>query len=248
MSIFKKKQEDVDLELSSYINAFELKRNLWDSTAEEKVYRILRYYIHESYVVVPHVPFLEVFPIGGSIDHQTKELLRKKVATYHFDFVVFDAEFHPVLIIELNGGMHQQKEYKKKIDSFKKQVTDSICSGGKEKIKLIFIDELCKPRTDDELIEIIRNNLKVELGDRVKYPTYCHYCGYMMDYKKGPHGWYYECCQRDCTAPTNRNNRRIIGEKNVDKLPPAILNVDVRDELTAEKLKELVEKPINSGR
>lgn len=107
--------------------------------------------------------------------------------SYHFDFVMFDAWFHPVLIMELNGGVHQQKDYKKKIDSFKKRVLYEVCADGKEKIKLIFVEELCKSKTDDELTEIIRDKLKVALNDRVQYPTYCRYCGYMMDYKKGGH-------------------------------------------------------------
>ncbi len=242
MSIFKRDHKTTEIELSNHLKSFGLKRKLWDSLAEEKVYHILRYYIHESYIIIPHVPFLEVFPIKDDVDYQVKEQLRSKVTSYHFDFVVFDAWFHPVLIMELNGGVHQQKDYKKKIDSFKKRVLDEICADGKEKIRLIFVDELCKSKTDDELIEIIRDKLKVELNDRVKYPTYCCYCGYMMDYKKGPHGWYYECCQKDCTAPTNRNNRRIIGEKNIDKLPPAILKLDLQEELTAEKLKGYVKR------
>lgn len=230
--------EEVEIELRNYINAFKLKRKIWDSEAEEKVYRILRYYIDESYVIVPHVPFLEVFPIGDAIEqNDQRELLRKKVTSYHFDFVVFDAWFHPVLIIELNGGMHQQCEYKKKIDSFKKQVLAAVCADDKERIKLLFINELCKSRSDDELIEIIRDKLKAEIKDRNNFPAYCLYCGGLLQYRRGKFGWCYECMQTGCTAP---KNRRIKSECYV-RLP--LKEYTKEQELSAEKLKLLIRKP-----
>lgn len=237
MSIFKRKQKTTEIELGKHLKAFELKRKLWDSSAEEKVYRILRYYIHESYIIIPHVPFLEVFPIKDDVDYQVKEQLRSKVTSYHFDFVVFDAWFHPVLIMELNGGMHQQKDYKKKIDSFKKRVLEEVCADGKEKIKLIFVDELCKSKTDDELIEIIRDKLKAEMRDRVNCPAYCIYCGSLLHYQKGEGGWYYECKQTDCAAP---RNKRIKKEWFIH---PLLKEFTKEQELTAEKLKQLIRNP-----
>lgn len=230
--------EEAEIELNSYINAFKLKRKLWDSAAEEKVYRILRYYIDESYVIVPHVPFLEVFPIGDTIDqYDQRELLRKKVVSYHFDFVIFDAWYHPVLIIELNGGTHQQKEYKNEIDSFKRQVVAAICAGNKENIKLIFINELCKSLTDDELIEIIRDKLNAEIKHRINLPAYCLYCGALLQYRKGKQCWYYECKQADCTAP---KDHRIKNERYVRLL---LKEYTKEQELTADKLKQLIRKP-----
>lgn len=154
-------------------NNFVLKKGIWDSSAERKAYFALKSFINENYIIIPHVAFQDVFSIKEETINMSD--IQNQIRKYHFDFVIFDSNFLPVLLIEINGRYHTQS-YKKNIDAFKRQLV-SLCDG----LQLIEID-FFESNKDEELKEIIEKSLYGHITSRNKYPAYCPICYSKLKY------------------------------------------------------------------
>lgn len=205
--LFKKKEEKtIEKELNTKENLkldpnnFMLKTGIWDSDAERKTYFILKSIINENYIIMPHVAFQDLFLIKE--DTLNISEIRNQIQKYHFDFVIFDSNFLPVLLIEVNGRYHTQAS-KKETDAFKRQLVS--LSGNN--LQLIEID-LFDSNNDEELKETIEKSLYGHITSRNKYPAYCPICHSVLTYlyRKDGTAAFYKCpkCRRKNQPEKNK--------------------------------------------
>lgn len=185
--------------------------SFWHSDAEEKVYNILKKFIHWKYTIIPHVNFLDVFNIINA-DKEVSALLRNIVCKYHFDFVIFDSRFQPVLFLEINGSMHTKKS-KAEVDALKRKLFSDYGD-----LNLLEID-LFDSVTDEILEEKIKSTLQSTIDSRRKYRAYCPYCKGALIYKYRKDGTAaFYLCER-CENPLHPDKNKTF---NVSDIPPFI--------------------------
>lgn len=196
------------LKLEDYLSYFSLNEDtFWDSAAEEKVYNILLEVIDEHYIIFPHIAFKDIFKIEGK---KIPGDLYDKFLKYHFDFVIFDINFIPVLLIEINGSSHTL-EWKSDIDKFKKLLS-SKCD-----LPLASID-LLEHLNDREFKIKICRSLVATVDSRRKCNVYCPKCKNILTYKlnKDRKGSFYYCSH--CKNPYSKEPKHLTFDES--KIPP----------------------------
>lgn len=186
---------------SEFLNEFSLKERLIDGDVEDTVYSILNSFINNQYIIFPHVGFREVFK--WKYDRYWR--LTNKVALMHFDFGVYDREYHPVLFIEVNGGNHKEKN-RAENDLFKKELLRA------NNIKLIEID-LSNYKSNEEIRETLIRAIKSEVPNRKNYPVYCPKCNTVMCIRPNNSGGFFYGCSRFAKYGCR-------GSRGINEVPP----------------------------
>lgn len=186
---------------SEFLNEFSLKERLIDSDAEDVVYSVLKTFINEQYMIFPHVSFRDVFK--WRYDRYWR--LTNKVALMHFDFGVYDKDYHPVLFVEVNGGKHEKKN-RAENDLFKKELMNA------NNIKLVTID-LSNYKSNEEIREILIREIKSEVPNRKNYSVYCPECDAVMHIRPNKMGVLFYGCSR---FPKHGCH----GSRGINEVPP----------------------------
>lgn len=169
----------------------------WDSSAEERAYKILSEKINlEYYQLNKHVALKDIFV----------SLKREQWTEYHIDFMVEDKNGYPVLGIEINGIEHWNKLQNIEKDKMKKVLF------AKHGIPLICIPlpELPDYTKEEYKIEYEKalerliNQFLIPFQYRTSYPAYCHQCGFQLaqKFKKDYEGAFYCCTNNECKCKT----------------------------------------------
>ncbi len=151
--------------LMERIDFFKQRKDFWDSSIEKKVYQILRAFIDEAYIILPHVAFREIFNWEWKKDSR----LTDRVTKMHFDFGIYNEDLQPIFFLELHGKNHKTKQGFIERDKFKAEVM-KFCE-----IKLITVD-CSEPMTDSEIRDKLIARIKEEIPDRQACATYCPRC------------------------------------------------------------------------
>lgn len=197
-----------DKSLLGYVNEFFRKDELLDSEGEHVVYSVLKTFINEKYIILPHVHFREIF--------ETKEnywKIKNRVAHMHYDFVIYNEEFFPVLFIEINGKKHEGKK-QEIIDEFKKAVLK------KNGMKLVTIN-LVTSMSDTEIREEVIHGIKRDVPSRNDYPVYCPECKSFMKVKRNKKiGSYFYGCSKFQSSGCR-------GKRNITDVPALYNNIPI---------------------
>lgn len=144
-----------------------IKGRLWDSDAEKKVDDILKSIISDEFIVIPHVGLREIFNWDwkdGSIP--------KSIAKMHFDFVIYNKDYQPVLVIEIWGKDHKDNPLVEIHDGFKEKLLKKL------KLNPIVVIDLKEFIPDEQLKELVISKINdAELN------VYCPACGAPMQIK-----------------------------------------------------------------
>lgn len=167
---------------------FSLKRSYWDHPIEAEIYKALRELICDEYIIVPHESISNIFYWKWDADWKNTD----RVTKMHFDFAVYDEDYRPVFLVEVNGKEHE-KHNKAEIDNFKTALSEKVG------LKLVIIDAtqtIVNPRKEAE------ERVRQEFPDRASCPTYCPACHSqipMMLQKNGKTGdCFYGCANKEC--------------------------------------------------
>lgn len=154
------------------IGIFSVKETIFDSEMEHKIYNVLKDFIHDGYYVIPHVAFREIFKWNWWYNWK----ITNKVTKMHFDFVIFNSSYSPIICIEIEGKSHDEDPNVIKRDTFKAALL------GKNNLKLITINAY-DTIPDNEISEKITLSIKNEISSREDYPVYCPKCNAIMKIK-----------------------------------------------------------------
>lgn len=179
---------EVKRDLLQSVEMFSLKRSFWDHPVEAEIYKALRSLICDEYIIVPHESISNVFYWKWDKDWKNTD----RVTKMHFDFVVYDEDYRPVFLVEVNGKEHE-KLNKVETDNFKAALAEKVG------IKLIIIDAT---QTIVDLEKEVNDRIRQEFPDRASCPTYCPMCHSqipMMLQKNGKTGdYFYRCANKEC--------------------------------------------------
>jgi Protein of unknown function (DUF2726). len=165
------------------------------------IYSVLKTFINENYIILPHVGLREVF----FWKYERYWDLTHKAALMHFDFGIYNSDFQPVLFIEINGKDHEKKS-RKENDLFKKELLE------KHRLKLVTIDATTS-MVNKEVREEVIKSIREEIPNRKSYPAYCPECGAVLEIKsnKKCETLFYGC---------SRFKYGCKGSKNINNVPP----------------------------
>lgn len=198
------------------IELFSIKKYFFDSSMERKIQKVLDSFISDQFIVLPHVGFREIFKWDWNGDSE----LTIKVTKMHFDFVIYDKRYMPVMAIEVWGKRHREDWKAKKTDRFKKELLKK-CG-----LKLVIIDASKKIK-DKEIDEKIKQQIKKQIPDCKDYPVYCPKCHSIMKliYNDKTGKGFYGCSTYE---KGKRNNCPIRG---LSMVPPLYIEKeDVKEE------------------
>lgn len=150
---------------------------------------LLRDFIDNDYLILPHVSFREIFWWG---EYKKDWRLTDRVTKMHFDFGIYNKDLQPILFIEIQGKSHTENLEVIERDKFKLEVMNR-CG-----MKLIAID-CSESMTDSEIREKIIARVKKEIPDRKAYAAYCPNCknhgkNSLMIIKRNKNGTYFYGC------------------------------------------------------
>lgn len=189
----KQVDEEVTTYLMDRVYLFSQRKSFWDGkieeNIEEKIYQTLKMFIDDAYIILPHIAFREIFWWG---DWWTDPNLTDRVTKMHFDFGIYNADFQPILFIEVYGKSHKEDPRVMERDKFKAEVMKR-CG-----MKLITIDCL-EAMTDQEIRDKLIACIKAEVPDRKAYAAYCPHCkshgkNNLMIIKSNKKGTYFYGC------------------------------------------------------
>lgn len=163
---------------NNLISLISLKKYFWDSSAEEKVYNIIKDFFNENYIITPHVSFREILRWNWKINSQYENF---RISSMHFDFVIHDKEQlinKPALIIEVWGKSHYdpEKPWVMRTDKFKQAILKK-CG-----LAFIIID-LSQTIPEQEIREKVIESIKKGVPSREYYTVYCPKCQAVMKIK-----------------------------------------------------------------
>lgn len=186
------------------LGAFSVRKDIFDSPMERKIYPILRSFFNEEYHIIPHIAFREVF----LWEYESNWKLTDKVTKMHFDFGIYDSNYFPVLFIEVDGGNHNNDPEIIKRDKFKSEILK------KNDLKLIVIDAF-ESIPDDEIASVVIQKIKEEVPSREDYKVYCPKCHSAMKikYNRATNEAFYGCSQY------RSDNAGCSGTKNITEVP-----------------------------
>lgn len=186
-SLFKKKQGREYQKLEFTADKYVLKNYFWDGGKadsgykflEATVFDLLRKYISDSYILIPHVSLREIFCVR---DTENSYPYFAFLSTHHVDFLIIDWKAaRPVLALELDGKYHKENDKQIKSDSFK----DSLfMQSGIPLFRIPLEDDLLNIRYYSALFSQYKTVFPV-------YHRPC--CNRMKFIPEGPYGPYYVC-------------------------------------------------------
>lgn len=200
------------------IGIFSVKRTIFDSEMEQKIYEVLRSFIHDEYYIIPHVAFREIFKWNWWYSWK----LTNKVTKMHFDFVIFNSSYTPIICIEIAGKSHDEDPNVIKRDAFKAALLR------KNNLKLITINTY-DTIPDDEIGQKIIQSIKAEISSREDYPVYCPKCNASMKikYNSKTNMPFYGC------SKYKADGTGCDGSRDLSSVPP--LYDDILDSCKASK-------------
>ncbi len=195
--------------------------SLWDSEAEQEVFRYLQKIINtERFQIFPHMPISEVFKEFRKYEAFKQTYMKycdlvdcadqqgKHFELSHFDFTIYSqTEYLPVLIIEADGSRHKTDPSVIFFDKFKDYIA------AQHEVPMVRL-ELHKGNMDikEELVKKLKEK---NLDDPYNYPVYCKRCGQKFLYRSN--GGFYFC--RSCiNESTNKSLTLSNNEKNCPPL------------------------------
>lgn len=192
-------------------------QGLFDSPAEEIVFKALQQIINtDDYDIFPHQSILDTFKKVNRVA-EFKDLYKnycyavykpemdgKLTELCHFDFVIYDKEFHiPHVVIEVNGRKHLTNPTKAHIDLFKQFVTTHIFSR-----PFIALD-LSTAWPDEQIIHFLEDKFFYHgLKSEYNHPVFCYQCGRKMFFRDNGNFYY-------CTSCINKNGRNLTKSTSV---------------------------------
>lgn len=199
-------------ECMDLIGAFSLKKDFFDSEMEKKVYDILKAFINEEFMIIPHVSLREVFHWDWSLS----EKIANTVTKMHFDFGIYDTNFLPIMFVEVSGSEHTRNKKTREADKFKKELLE------KYDLKLVNID-VSKKIEEQELTSIVRQQIKQQIQSRDDYHVYCPKCHSPMYLKlnKSDGTYFYGC---STYSSENKSNCRTC---NISQITPLYNDIPV---------------------
>ncbi|MBD5631791.1 MAG: DUF2726 domain-containing protein [Clostridia bacterium] len=196
-----------------YIGRYKVRRSVFDSEMEKKIYPELRAFINDDYYVMPQVGWRIVFQ--GKSENMK---ISTRVSSLSFDFFVFNVEWQPVLCIEVHGQNHLEPEVIER-DNFKKALLE------KNNIPMAVID--AKKNIDDkDISEVVVQCIKSTVPDREHYPVYCPKCQKIMKIRKNVEKGklFYGC------SAFKHNGSGCSGNRNISDVPPLYENISIKSE------------------
>lgn len=157
----------------------------WDSEIEPKVYKILKEFINDEYTIVPHETLAKIFQCEWTEENKK---ITSKLNYCHYDFVVYNSDFCPVMLMEVNGSKHQKDKYTIVNDNMKKKIA------AKKKLKLVCID-FSDSIPDNEIKDKVEKSIREAIPDKDSVPAYCPKCHAMMALRqnRSTMEWFYSC-------------------------------------------------------
>lgn len=196
-----------------YIGRYKVRKSVFDSDMEMKVYPELRAFINDDYYVMPQVGWRTIFQ--GKSENMK---ISTRVSSLSFDFFVFNVEWQPVLCIEVHGQNHLEPEVIER-DNFKKALLE------KNNIPMAVID--AKKNIDDkDISEVVVQCIKSTVPDRDHYPVYCPKCQKIMKIRKNIEKGklFYGC------SAFKHNGSGCSGTRNISDVPPLYENISIKSE------------------
>lgn len=186
------REEAKSSQLLDYCEKFALKQVYWDSDIEGKVYAALRDFISDEYIIIPHESFSNIFRWKWGDNWRITDRVMKA----HFDFAIYNEGFLLIMLIEVNGGTHNDSA-RVEMDEFKKKLATE------KKLKLISIDAT-RSIGDVQLQREVEERIRQEFPDRDSCPTYCPTCHsripmiLQLNTKADPNIHFYRCLNKEC--------------------------------------------------
>lgn len=182
-------------------------KRLWDSSAEECSYEILKELINlNNYNIFQHVCLKDIFP--AAIDDIW--------ANYSIDFIITDKKGLPVLGIEINGMKHWNNSETRKHDKIKKELFFNAA------IPLICIpiSEMTNYSNDEYAVKykkelrLLLINYLTPFYYKSTYPVYCWECNTQNQYKyKNDCTSSFYCCEN-----INCNSTKTLSSNGIPPL------------------------------
>lgn len=170
---------------------------VWDSSAEEIAYEILKKRINaEKYQISKHIALKEIF----------KSEKKEAWMGWHIDFLIEDAKGYPILGIEINGIKHwndlERKERDKKEKILFAQAGIPLVCIPLAELPTYTVEEY-KSKYKDALENLMVQYL-YPFYYRTSYPAYCYKCGQQLEYRfrNNYTGSFYCCLSKECKGKT----------------------------------------------
>lgn len=182
-----------------------LKEIYWDHEIEPEVYLALREFISDEYNIIPHEALSNIFSWKWSEDWKFTD----RVTKAHFDFAIYNRDFRPLMLIEVNGGEHKNNPRRIEMDEFKKRLT------AENNLKLISIDAT---KTIGNVKKEVEERIRQEFPDRDSVPTYCPLCQshipmiLQLNKKVTPNIYFYRCLNKKCGVTHSIGKSGEIGK------------------------------------
>lgn len=189
------------------------RRKFWDSDIEMKTYSVLRSFIDDAYIILPHVAFREIF-YWGKWESDWK--LTDRVTKMHFDFGIYNDKLQPVLFIELYGKQHYDNPEVMERDKFKAELMKK-CD-----LKMIAID-FSGSVADNEIVDKLIERIKEEVPNREAYPAYCPHCGSLLKIKQNnlSKEYFYGC------ETYKKGSKDNCPTTNISDVPPLYIGMPI---------------------
>lgn len=191
--------------------------SIWDSKAEKEVFQFLLEIINSDYFYVfPHLPISDVFceykdftKFKESFHAYCKFCNTDPGETHfelsHFDFIIFNRDYLPVLIIEIDGWRHKKYQAVRFFDQFKERIAENH---GVPLARILLHNQ------NMDIKKTLKNELiALDLEEPNNYPVYCPDCRRKLIYHEGDYSPYYGCCS--CKNQKTGNNLNF----NINRVP-----------------------------
>lgn len=195
-----------------YIGRYKIRKSIFDSAMEMKIYPELRSFIHDDYYVMPQVGWKAIFQ--GKSEYMK---ISTRVTSLSFDFVIFNQEWQPVLCIEIYGKYHLAPEVIER-DNFKRALLE------KNNIAMVVVDAKENIK-DEDISEMLVQCIKKAVPDRGHYPVYCPRCQKIMKIRKNFKGEYFYGC-----SMFKRDKSGCPGNRDISAVPPLYENIPIKSE------------------
>lgn len=191
--------------------------SLWDSKAEQKVFQFLRKIINsEHFYVFPHLPVSDVF-----CEYRDFSTFKDRFHAYcqfcntdpgethfelsHYDFIIFNSNYLPVLIIEIDGWRHEKYQSVRFFDQFKDRIAENHG---------IPLTRILLHKQNMDIEKIVKEKLlALDLEKPQNYPAFCPDCHQKLIYHEDGYSPYYSC--NSCKSKRTSNNLNF----NISRIP-----------------------------
>lgn len=181
--------ETKSLHLPDYCRMFALRQSYWDHGIEWEVYSALRQFISDDYIIIPHEAFSNLFYWKWEDDWK----LTDRVTKAHFDFAIYNNNFMPIMLIEVNGSTHKSSPNRMEMDEFKRKLA------AEKGVRLISLDAT---KTIGNIQQEVEERIRHEFPDRDSCPTYCPACHsrirMILQRNKSTNEYFYRCVNKEC--------------------------------------------------